>query len=97
MYINNVTNNKTNNLNNGAKIILLRADIIIIVIVIIIEEKGITQEHGAVGGLQSQIQILQHQRQRNLQKVTGEKRKMKKYKRKYKTMGERKSKVSEEL
>ena len=42
------------------------------VIIIIIRAVGVDQAHGAVGGLQPWIQTQEHQK--NLQKVTGERR-----------------------
>ena len=57
---------------------------------IIIKAVVFDQAQGAVGGLQPWIQILQHQRQKNLQKVTEERRET----RKHKTGGEIRRTVS---
>ena len=43
----------------------------IIIIFVFIVTVGVDQAHEAVGGLQPQIQILQHQRQKNLKQATG--------------------------
>ena len=50
---------------------MLNIPIIIMIIVIIIQAVGVDQAHGAVGGQRPQMQTLQHEKQENLQKVTG--------------------------
>ena len=75
----------------GLMILLLDLNEMVTVVIILIKAVGVDQAHEAVGGLQTWIQTLQHQRQKNLQKATrGERRET----RKQKTTGEGRRTVS---